>query len=90
MRNRRGTAPERAATRRRPAPQDEDVCNHISPRLRGKLTPIADSVSINRFHGWTMRRAQNVQFLLTPSVRRALIPAEECILGAIRPGAVNA
>jgi hypothetical protein len=43
----------------------------------GRCAPSADSVSVNRRHCGTRRRAQNAQFWLTPSARRALIAAEE-------------
>jgi hypothetical protein len=50
---------------------------------------IADSVSIDRFYGGTMRRAQNVQFLLTPSVRRALIAADADVHNVCEAGSVT-
>ena len=46
----------------------------------------ADSVSVNRRHCGTRRRAQNALFWLTLAARRALIAAEGCVHGALGRG----
>jgi hypothetical protein len=52
----------------------------------GPASLIADSVSVNRRHCGTRRRAQNALFWLTLAARRALIAAEGCVHGALGRG----